>query len=198
MILSLLGLMTMANYGLSSKDVLEPLMAVIYTSPHQLLSKFSIGIEKASFHRIVSSYAISTCSSHTFFQAGRVLQQMLESGLMPWWRNFQCLQDFITLQMQDFPIAQNLLFHFVEFGIIFRSGELQVFGTCCHWQYKYYLFYLFLSPVNAKELVYFTLPHRVLMDSMWTPWIAIFFGFSRIRWHMDSTRTPHGPYKIKF
>ena len=42
MILSLPGSMIMANYGLSSKDALEPLMVVIYTSSHPLLSKVSI------------------------------------------------------------------------------------------------------------------------------------------------------------
>ena len=59
----------------------------IHISP-LLLSKISIGIEKGSFYRIVSSYAISTCSSYTLFQAGKVPQQMLGFGLMHWQRIF--------------------------------------------------------------------------------------------------------------
>ena len=41
---------------------------------------------------------------------------------------FQYLKDFIILQMQDFLIARNFLSLFMGFGIIFRSGVLQVFG----------------------------------------------------------------------
>ena len=130
MILCLPGSLKTANFGLSSKDALEPLMVVIYTSPPLLLSKVSIRIEKAFFHRIVSSYAISTCSSHTFFQAGKVLQQMLGSGLMHWQNDFLCLKDFIILQMLDILTARNFLFLSMVFGIIFRSGVLQVFGMC--------------------------------------------------------------------
>ena len=124
-----------------SKDALEPLMVVIYISPPLLLSKISIRIEKASFHRIVSSYAISTCSSHTLFQAGKVPQQMLGFGLMHWQKDFLCQKDFIILQMPDILTARNFLFLFMVFGIIFRSGVLQAFGM-------YSLFFLFFDGFN--------------------------------------------------
>jgi hypothetical protein len=130
MILSLPRFGIMANYGLSSKDALEPLMAAIFTFLHLTLSKASIGTEKGFFHKTVSLYAISTCFSHTFLQAGKVLQLMLGFGLMHWQKGFQCLKDSIILQMQDILIARNSLFLFVVFGIIFRSGVLQVFGMC--------------------------------------------------------------------
>jgi len=130
MILSLPGFMIMENYGLSSKDALEPLMVAICPSLHPLLSKVSTGIEKAFFHRTVSAYATLTCSSHMFLQAGKVLQLMLRSGLMHWQKGFQYLKDSIILQMQDILIARNFLFLFMVFGIIFRSGVLQVFGMC--------------------------------------------------------------------
>lgn len=124
------GSMITANYGPSSEDALEPLMAAIFTSPHLLLSKVFIGTEKAFFHRIACSYAISTCFSHTFSQAGKVLQQMLGSERMHWQKDFQCLKGSFTLQMQDILIARNSLFLFVVFGITFRNGVLQVFGMC--------------------------------------------------------------------
>jgi hypothetical protein len=130
MILSLPGFMITANYGLSSKDALEPLMVAIYPSLHLLPSKVSIGIEKAFFHRTASLYATLACSSHIFLQAGKVLQQILGSGLMHCQEGFQHPKDFIILQMQDFLIARNFLSLFVVFGIIFRSGVLQVFGMC--------------------------------------------------------------------
>ena len=88
MILYLASSMKWQIMAFFSKDALEPLMVVIYISPPLLLSKFSIRIKKASFHRIVSSYAISTCSSYTLFQAGKVPQQMLGFGLMHWQRIF--------------------------------------------------------------------------------------------------------------
>ena len=130
MILSLPGFMITANYGLSSKDALEPLMVAISLFLHLLPSKVSIEIERALFHRTVFSYVTLTCSSHTFLQAGKVLQQILGFGLMHWQKDFQHLKDFIILQMPDFLIARNFLFLFVVFGIIFRSGVLQVFGMC--------------------------------------------------------------------
>ena len=130
MILSLPGFIITANYGLSSKDALEPLMVAISLFLHLLSSKVSIEIERALFHRTVFSYVTLTCSSHTFLQAGKVLQQILGSGLMHWQKDFQHLKDFIILQMQDFLIARNFLFLFVVFSIIFRSGVLQVFGMC--------------------------------------------------------------------
>jgi len=52
------------------------------------------------------------------------------SGLMHWQKGFQHLKDSIILRMQDILIARNFLFLFVVFGIIFRSGVLQVFGMC--------------------------------------------------------------------
>ena len=107
MILSLSGFTITANYGLSSKDALEPLMVAIYPFLHLLLSKVSIGIKKAFFHRTVSSYVTLTCSLHIFLQVGNVLQQILGSGLMHWQEGFQYLKDFIILQMQDFLIAKN-------------------------------------------------------------------------------------------
>ena len=91
--------------------------------------------------RIVSSYAISTCSSHTLFQAGKVLQQMLRFGLMHWQKDFLCQKDFIILQMPDILTARNFLFLFMVFGIIFRSGVLQAFGM-------YSLFFLFFDGFN--------------------------------------------------
>ncbi len=127
MILSLQKSTIMVNYGHSSRDALE-LMAVIYTFPHLLLSRVFIEIEKAFFHRIVFLYAISTCFSPTSLRVGRVLQQMSGSGLMHWPKVFQCLQDFIILQMQGILIARNFLFLSGVFSIIFRSGVLQVFG----------------------------------------------------------------------
>ena len=130
MILSLPGFMITANYGLSSKDALEPLTVATCPSPHLLLSKVSIGIEKAFFHRTASSYVTLTCSSHIFLQAGKVLQQILVSGLMHWQKGFQHQKDSIILQMQVFLIARNFLFLFVVFGIISRSGVLRVFGMC--------------------------------------------------------------------
>jgi hypothetical protein len=45
-------------------------------------------------------------------------------------KGFQRRKDSIILQMQDSLIAKTLLFLFVVFVIIFRSGELQVFGMC--------------------------------------------------------------------
>ena len=130
MMLSLPEFMITANYGLSSKDALEPLMVATCPSLHLLSSKVFIEIEKAFFHRTASSYVTLTCSSHIFLQAGKVLQQILMSGLIHWQKNFQHLKDSIILQMQDFLIARNFLFLFVVFGIIFRSGVLQVFGKC--------------------------------------------------------------------
>ncbi len=126
MILSLPGSMITQNCGLSFKDALEPLTVAIYTFPHLLLFRVSIGIEKAFFHRIVFLYAISTCSSPMSLQDGKVPQQMLRSGLMHWPEVFQCQQDSIILQMQDFLIARNFLFLFVVFITIFRSGVLLV------------------------------------------------------------------------
>ena len=107
-------------------------MVATCPSLHLLPSKVSIEIEKASFRRTVSSYATSTCSSHThiFLQAGKVLQLILVSGLMHWQKGFQCWKDFIILQMRDILIAMNLLFLFEVFAIIFKSGELQVFSIC--------------------------------------------------------------------
>ena len=127
MILSLPGFIATANYGLSSKDALEPLMVAICPSLHLLPSKVSIRIKKAFFHRIVSLYITFPYSSHIFTQVGKVLQQILGSGLMHWPEGFQYLKDFIILQMQDFLIARNFLSLFVGFSIIFRSGVLQVF-----------------------------------------------------------------------
>ena len=94
MILSLPGFMITANYGLSSKDALEPLMVAISLFPYLLPSKVSIRIERALFHRTVFSYVTLTCSSHTFLQAGKVLRQILGSGLMHWQKDFQHLKDF--------------------------------------------------------------------------------------------------------
>jgi len=118
------------NYGLSSKDALEPSMVAICPSLHPLLSKVSTGIKKAFFYRTVSAYVTLTCSSHTFLQAGKVLQLMLMSGLMHWQKGFQYLKDSIILQMQDILISRNSLYLFVVFSITFRSGVLQVFGMC--------------------------------------------------------------------
>jgi hypothetical protein len=152
MILSLLRSSIMAFF---LKDVLELLMAATYTSLHLPFSKVSIGIGKAFFHSTVFSYAILTCSSHIFSQAGKAQQQMHESGLMPWQRVFQCPQGFIILQMQDFLIARNFLFHFMVFSIIFRSGVLQVFSKC----FAKCIYYSTHSgsPANTKEL--FNLNH---------------------------------------
>ena len=105
-------------------------MVAISPSLRLLLFKVSIGIERAFFHKTVSLYVTSTCSSHIFLQAGKVLQQILVSGLMHWQKDFQRLKDSIILQMQDFLTARIFLFLLVVFGIIFRSGELQVFGMC--------------------------------------------------------------------
>ena len=134
--------MKMAKYGLFSKDALEPLMVVIYISPPLLLSKISIGIKKASFHRIASSYAILTCSSHTLFQAGKVPQQMLGFGLMHWQK------DFIILQM-DILTTRNFLFLFVVFGIIFRSGVLQAFGM----YFLFFFFFFFLMDLIFVKII---------------------------------------------
>jgi hypothetical protein len=119
-----------ANSGLSFKDALELLMVAIYISLHHLLSKVSIVIAKAFFHRTASSYAISTCTSHTFLPAGKALRRMLGSGMMHYQEGFQCPKDSITLQMEGILIARNFLSLFVECGITFRSGGLQVFGMC--------------------------------------------------------------------
>ena len=119
MIPSLPGFIVTENYGLSSKDALEPLMVAICPSLHLFPSKVSIGIEKASFLRTVSSFVTLTCSSHTSLQAGKVLQQILVSGLMHWQKGFWCLKDSIILQMQDILIARNFLFLFV----VFRSSS---------------------------------------------------------------------------
>src|SRR5882757_9596204 len=130
MILSLPGFMITANYGLSSKDVSEQLTVAICPSLHLLPSKVFIGTEKAYFHRTASLYATLTCSLRIFWQAGKVLRQILVSGLMHWQKDFQCPKDSIILQMQDIHIARNFSFLFVVFGIIFRSGVLLVFGMC--------------------------------------------------------------------
>ena len=129
MILSLPRFTIIENYGLSSKVALEPLMVPIFPSLHPLLSKVSTGIEKAFFHRIASAYVTSTCSSHTFLQAGKVLQLMLGSGLMHWQKGFQYLKDSIILQMRDILIARNFLFLFVVFGIIFKNQEWGAAGV---------------------------------------------------------------------
>ena len=113
-------------------------MVATCPSLHLLPSKVSIEIEKASFCRTVSSYAILTCSSRIFLQAGKVLQLILVSGLMHWQKGFQCWKDFIILQMRDILIAMNLLFLFEVFAIIFKSGELQVFSIC----FVIYIFFL--------------------------------------------------------
>jgi hypothetical protein len=127
-IMSLLGFMITENYGLSSKDALEPSTVAIYPSLHPPLSKVFTEIEKAFFHRIASAYVTSTWFSRTFFLAGKVPQLILVSGLMHWQKGFQHLKDFIILQMQDIRIARTLWFPLVVFGTIFRSGVLQVFG----------------------------------------------------------------------
>ena len=128
MILFLPGFVMTENFGLSSKDASEPLMVPICPSLHPPLSKVSTGIVKAFFHRTVSAYVTLTCSSRTSLQAGKVLQLMLGSGLMHWQKGFRYLKDSIILRMQDTLIARNFLFLFVVFGIIFRSGVLQVFS----------------------------------------------------------------------
>ena len=76
MMLFLLISMRMESYGLSFEDVSDPLMVAIYTSPRLLLSKVFIGTGKAFFPKTVFSYAIFTCSSHIFSQAGKALQQI--------------------------------------------------------------------------------------------------------------------------
>jgi hypothetical protein len=58
--------------------------------------------------------------------------------------------------MQDILIVRNFLSHFVVYGIIFRSGVLQVFGMCFAILCIYYPTHSG-SPVNAKEL--FNLRH---------------------------------------
>ena len=105
-------------------------MVVICPSLHPPLSKVFTGIVKAFFHRTVSSYVTLTCFSHTFLQAGKVPPLMLGSGQMHWPEGFQYLRGSIILQMQDILIVRNFWFLFVVFGIIFRSGVLQVFGMC--------------------------------------------------------------------
>ena len=124
MIPSLLRSLRVASYILSFKDASELLMEATYISLHLPLSKVSTGIEKAFFHRTAFLYAILICFSHIFLQAGKALQQMQESGLMLWKRDFPCPQDPIILQMQVILIARNLLFRFVVYDIIFRTGML--------------------------------------------------------------------------
>jgi hypothetical protein len=68
-------------------------------------------------------FIISTCSSHTFFQARTVLQQILGSGLMHWQEGFPCLKDSIILQMQNILITRNFLFLFM----VLSSSEI----GCC-------------------------------------------------------------------
>ena len=97
MILSLPEFLIMENYGLSSKDALEPLMVPICPSLHLLLFKVSTEIEKAFFHRTVSAYVNLTCSSHIFFWAGKVLQLMLGYGLMHWQKGSLYLKDSLIL-----------------------------------------------------------------------------------------------------
>ena len=67
-ILFLLISVKMANCGLSFKDVLKPLMVATYIFPHLLLSRVSIGIRKAFFHRTAFSYVILACFSPIFSQ----------------------------------------------------------------------------------------------------------------------------------
>ena len=117
-----------ANSGLSFEGALELLMVAIYIFLHLPLSRVSIEIAKAFFPRTASSYAISTCSSHTSSQAGKALRQMPVSGMMHWRKGFQCLKNSIILQMEDILIARNFLSLFVVFDITFRSGVLQAFG----------------------------------------------------------------------
>ena len=164
MIQSLPGFAMMANCGPSFRDALEPLMVAIYTSPHLLLSKVSIGIEKDFFHKTAFSYAISTCSSSTSLQAGRVLQQMLESGLMHWQKGFQCLKDSFILQMQDILIARNFLFLFGVFGIIFRSGVLQVFGMCLIQGLYYFLNNPTAQQMQRNYSIFVILRHAMLLN----------------------------------
>jgi len=139
-------------------------MVAIYTSPHLLLSKVSIGIEKDFFHKTAFSYAISTCSSPTSLQAGRVLQQMLESGLMHWQKGFQCLKDSFILQMQDILIARNFLFLFGVFGIIFRSGVLQVFGMCLIQGLYYFLNNPTVQQMQRNYSIFVMLRHAMLLN----------------------------------
>jgi len=188
MILSLPGFVITANYGLFSKDALEPLMVAIYPSLHLLPSKVSIVIEKAFFHRIVFSYVTLTCSSHIFLQAGKVLQQILGSGLMHWQEGFQHLKDFIILQMQDFLIARNFLSLSMVFGIISRSGVLQVFGMCLSDINLIYLIFFINSPTNAKEL--FNLRHAQARNV-----IECIFGVLK-QWFRILLLPPH--YQLDF
>jgi uncharacterized membrane protein (GlpM family) len=109
MILSLPGFAITANYGLSSKDALEPLMVAICLSLYLLPSKVFIRIKKAFFHKIVSLCVNFPCSLQIFLQVRKILQQILGSGLMHWQEGFQYQQDFIILPMQDFLITRNLL-----------------------------------------------------------------------------------------
>jgi hypothetical protein len=60
MILSLPRFLITENFGLSSKDALEPSTVAIYPSLHPPLSKVFTEIEKAFFHRIASAYVTST------------------------------------------------------------------------------------------------------------------------------------------
>jgi hypothetical protein len=142
-------------------------MVAICLSLHLLPSKVSIGIEKAFFHRIVSSYVTSTCSSRIFFQAGKVLRQILVSGQMHWQKGFQCPKDSIILQMQDILIARNFLPLFVVFDIIFRSRELQVFGMC----FVMYLVFCYnnLNPIAQKmqrNYLTFVMPKHATSSSV--------------------------------
>ena len=68
-------------------------------------------------------------------------------------KDFLCWKYFIILQMPDILTARNFLFLFVVFGIIFRSGMLQVFGM-------YFLFLMDLiflkiiqQPNKCKETI---------------------------------------------
>ena len=125
MILSLPRSITTANYGPSSKGALKPLMVAIFTFLHPLPSKVSIGTEKAFFHRIACSYAISIWSSHTFSQDGKVLQQMLVFGLMHWQIGFSVPAGFYYLADAGYPHCQELVvpfrgvrYHLQEWGAV--------------------------------------------------------------------------------
>ena len=74
-------------------------------------------------------------------------------------KGFPVPEDSIIWLMWVILIARNFLFLFMAFSIIFRSGELQVFGMC----FVMFLFYFIVfckksySPANTKEL--FNLRH---------------------------------------